>query len=155
MFRRNVQVRSIFTGMKQYDPQFLATNTRVRRIEALKLYREVLRTCRMFTWSDENGRPWGLTIKNSARTEFEMSKQEKDPYVLAQSLINARMALDELQERYKKKQEQVNDNSSPNPGAPTSSPLNKTSSTAAEPQIGTPINIDPSNFTPYPGFEKK
>jgi hypothetical protein len=46
-------------------------------------------------------------IRVSARAEFESSKQENDPEVLARALVNGRMALDEVHEKYKAKQTRV------------------------------------------------
>jgi hypothetical protein len=82
-----------------------ALNDQFRRIEALKLYRDILRTSRLFTWTDENGVSWGEMLKLSAREEFECSKQENDPEILARALVNGRMALDDVVDKYRKQQE--------------------------------------------------
>lgn len=42
---------------------------------------------------------WSDILRNSARQEIESSKQEKDPEILARALVNARMALDDAQEK--------------------------------------------------------
>jgi hypothetical protein len=99
-------------NFSSYDASYMVriANDAFRRKEVFKLYLEILRTIRLFTWTDENGVPWSQLLKMSAREEFESSKQEKDPYILAQALVNARMALDDLQEKYKKQQIQIQQN---------------------------------------------
>ena len=39
--------------------------------EALRLYRDILRATRMFTWPDDKGVPWRETLQRNARQEFE------------------------------------------------------------------------------------
>lgn len=91
----------MFKNWKSYDPEFAARliNTEFRRKETIKFYREVLRFAKLFTWRDENGVEWGKILRYSARQEIESSKQENDPEILARALVNARMALDDLQEK--------------------------------------------------------
>ncbi len=89
-------------GWQKFDPSYKARlmNEKFRKQEALKLYREVLRICRLFTWNDTTtGLPFSALIKTSAREELESSKQEKDPEILARALVNARFAVDDLIEK--------------------------------------------------------
>jgi len=99
----------MFSRMKKYDATFKMRllNDSFRRLETLKLYKEVLKFSKMFTWTDENGVMWGDLLKMSARQEIESSKQEKDPQILAQALVNARMALDEMEEKFHVQQRKV------------------------------------------------
>ena len=53
------------------------------------------------------GVKWSELIKMSAREEFESSKQENDPEVLAKALVNAQMALTDLQQKFKDQQEKI------------------------------------------------
>ncbi|KAF0972466.1 hypothetical protein FDP41_009369 [Naegleria fowleri] len=100
---------SMFSRMKKYDAAFKIRllNDSFRRLETLKLYKEVLKFSKLFTWQDENGVMWGDLIKLSARQEIEASREEKDPQILAQALVNARMALDEMQEKFHAQQQKV------------------------------------------------
>eukprot|EP01080_Neovahlkampfia_damariscottae_P008386 gene8386-211_t len=90
------------------DPKlFKYLNEAFRKREAIKLYREILKTAKMFTWEDERGVKWSELIKMSAREEFESSKQENDPEVLARAMVNAQMALTDLQGKFKEQQEKL------------------------------------------------
>jgi hypothetical protein len=73
----------------------------VRRREALSLYREILRTAKHFHWAEEKSkRPWNKILKEQARKEFEASKQEKDPLVIARLLVTGRDCLQQVQIRF-------------------------------------------------------
>jgi uncharacterized protein YlxW (UPF0749 family) len=50
---------------------------------------------------------FNFLLRVSARAEFESSKQENDPYVLAKALVNAQMALADLQDKFKAQQEKI------------------------------------------------
>jgi aconitase A len=46
------------------DPKVLKyLNAAFRRTESIKLYREVLRTSKLFTWTDDKGTPFSTLIK--------------------------------------------------------------------------------------------
>ena len=88
------------TAAAQQTPlKHLGENT--RRKEALSLYREILRTAKHFHWADEKtGKPWNKILKENARKEFEESKQEKDPLVLARMTVTGRDAVQQVQIRF-------------------------------------------------------
>lgn len=98
-------------------------------------------------------------IKASAREEFESSKQEKDPEVLARALVNARMAIDELHEKYKSQQMKlesdliahVNDTRTDRTQTRTVLGQNLRSSHVP---FHSSVRIDPSSFPTFPGFKK-
>lgn len=73
-------------------------------IEALRLYRDVIKFSRQFTWTDKRGVPWFLILRQSARQEFELSRQEHDPVKLGQMLITGRDALMKAQSKFVKKE---------------------------------------------------
>ena len=62
--------------------------------ETLRLYRDILRVCRGFTWCDKEGRPWSVVLKKNARKEIEEAKYEKDPLLIARMLVVGRDCLD-------------------------------------------------------------
>eukprot|EP00742_Colponemidia_sp_Colp-10_P012631 GILJ01014214.1.p1 GENE.GILJ01014214.1~~GILJ01014214.1.p1 ORF type:complete len:103 (-),score=9.42 GILJ01014214.1:181-489(-) len=68
-------------------------------VEALRLYRDILRACRKFTWANEQGEPWGEVIKKSTRAEFEAARNETDPVLIARSLVVGRDCLMQLEEK--------------------------------------------------------
>mmetsp|Transcript_11777 Transcript_11777/g.17172 ORF Transcript_11777/g.17172 Transcript_11777/m.17172 type:complete len:115 (+) Transcript_11777:34-378(+) len=70
------------------------------RAEALALYRDILRTSKAFHWCDEKGEPWNKRLRAEARKEFEASKEEKDPLILARLLVTGRQAVMEIQRRF-------------------------------------------------------
>ena len=56
--------------------------------EALSLYRAVWRASFLFVWRNEKGEKWRDVIRESARKEFEAARHEKDPEMVALSLIH-------------------------------------------------------------------
>jgi hypothetical protein len=69
------------------------------KAEGLRLYRDILRTCRTFWWKDQNGNIWADVLKRNARKEFELSRLEKDPVVIAQLLVVGRDCLNKTNEQ--------------------------------------------------------
>lgn len=96
---------SISKGPKKKDQQrpYLLTTRR----EALSLYREVLRYSNLFVWRDEKGRMWRDIIRESARKEFEASREETDPEILNRMIITGRDAVQKAAERFMKKREAI------------------------------------------------
>jgi hypothetical protein len=72
----------------------------VTRSEALSLYREILRTAKAFHWCDEQNVPWNAKLKVEARKEFEASKEEKDPLIIARMLVTGRECVREVQRKF-------------------------------------------------------
>jgi hypothetical protein len=72
----------------------------VTQSEALSLYREILRTAKHFHWCDSTGIPWHSKLKSEARKEFEASKEEKDPLILARMLVTGRECVREVQRKF-------------------------------------------------------
>lgn len=73
----------------------------IRRHEALSLYREILRTCKHFHWTDVNtGQPWNKVLKDQAKRDFRDSQQETDPLIVARMLVAGRDGLQQIQNRF-------------------------------------------------------
>lgn len=72
----------------------------VTRNEANSLYREILRTCKAFHWCDEKGIPWNVKLKAEARKEFEASREEKDPLIIARMLVTGRECVQQIQRKF-------------------------------------------------------
>jgi hypothetical protein len=70
------------------------------RAEALSLYREILRTAKHFHWCDETGVPWNHQLRAQARQEFEASKEENDPLILARLLVTGRDCVEQIQQKF-------------------------------------------------------
>ncbi|KAK4533268.1 hypothetical protein CCYA_CCYA16G4150 [Cyanidiococcus yangmingshanensis] len=85
------------------------------RGEALSLYRESLRTSRVFTWHHPSGRPWCEVLAETLRKEFEAARQEREPERVLQLLVNGREALRNTQERLLQKQREIGRKASANP----------------------------------------
>lgn len=76
------------------------TSSNTRR-EALSLYREILRTCKAFHWCDEKtGKPWNIRLKEEARKEFDASRDEKDPLLIARMLVTGRDCVQQIQNKF-------------------------------------------------------
>lgn len=81
------------SGLKHFN------NSNTRQ-EALSLYREILRTCKAFHWCDETGIPWNVRLRQEARKEFEASKEETDPLIIARMLVTGRDCVDQIQNKF-------------------------------------------------------
>ena len=72
----------------------------VTRTEALALYRDILRTAKAFHWCDEKGIPWHTKLRTEARKEFDASKEEKDPLIIARMLVTGQEFVQEVQRKF-------------------------------------------------------
>ena len=63
------------------------------RAEALRLYREILRTTRAFTWADRDGEVWGRKLGRAARREFEEARHVGDQETIVRLLVVGRDSL--------------------------------------------------------------
>ena len=96
------QLGSVVGGEEDEDKRRLA------RREALRLWRDVVRTSKAFYWArPQDGQPWSLVLRESARKEFEQARNERDPIVLARLLVVGRQALEDVQRRFNAMEEQV------------------------------------------------
>ena len=82
--------------------------------EALRLYRDIVRATRLYTWTDEKGVPWREVLLRNARNEFEAgntgyvpsyaltdpARHESDPLVVMRLLVGGRDYLMQAQEKY-------------------------------------------------------
>ena len=74
---------------------------RTRRTEALSLYREILRTAKHFHWADEKSqKPWNKILKDEARKEFEESRRETDPLIIARMIVTGRDCVQQIQNKF-------------------------------------------------------
>lgn len=83
--------------------------TRVN-IEAIRLYRDILRTSRMFTWNNEKNELWSKVLKQNARKEFEQARYESDPMVVTRLLVVGRDALNQTNEKLIQTATSIKDN---------------------------------------------
>jgi hypothetical protein len=79
------------------------------RKESLKLYRDVMRASRLFTWPHESGYTWCEVVRRSARQEFELNRNERDPVAIAKMLFVARDCLNQTTDKYLKQAQSLND----------------------------------------------
>ncbi|EGG24348.1 hypothetical protein DFA_06498 [Cavenderia fasciculata] len=68
------------------------------RREAIRLYRDVMRTLRVFTHPNEQGIPWNVVLKDSVRKDYDSHKYETNPETLVQLLMVGRDCLMKIQE---------------------------------------------------------
>ncbi len=69
------------------------------RREVLKLYRDILRASRHFTWNNEQGVPWSIILRQHARKEFEAARYERDPLLITRMLFVGRDCLNQTMEK--------------------------------------------------------
>jgi hypothetical protein len=82
------------------DKEMKYMTDRMRRSEALSLYREIIRTAKHFHWADDSGRPWNKQLRDNARREFEASREEKDLLVISRMIVTGRDCLQQVQNRF-------------------------------------------------------
>ncbi len=70
------------------------------RSESLKLYRDILRASRCFTWNNEQGIPWSHILRINARKEFDVAKYERDPAIITKMLFIGRQCLNDTMDKY-------------------------------------------------------
>lgn len=80
------------------------------RSESLKLYRDILRATRMFTWTNPKGEPWSSVLRQNARKEFEQARYEQDHLVITRLLFVGRDCLNQTTEKFMASAKAVNDN---------------------------------------------
>lgn len=89
---------TIITSSSMRTAKFFKSS--VSRTEALHLYREVLRVSKAFHWCDEKGEPWNKRLRAEARKEFEQSKEETDPLVIARMLVTGRDCVEQIKQKF-------------------------------------------------------
>jgi hypothetical protein len=82
-------------------------NPNQTRREVLSLYRDVLRTCRTFYWSNDQGIPWCRVLRESARKEFEQGRNENDPLIIARMLFVGRQCVEETRNKFNNVEEVI------------------------------------------------
>lgn len=80
------------------------------RPEVLKLYRDIIRASRMFTWTNESGQLWGDVLRENARKEFEQARYETDRLIITRMLVVGRDSLNQIKEKVAATAKAVNDN---------------------------------------------
>ena len=80
--------------------QRAASKLASHRTEALSLYREILRTAKHFHWCDKDGIPWNTKLRKEARKEFEASRGETDPLILARLIVTGRDCVQQIQQQF-------------------------------------------------------
>ena len=76
-------------------------------IEALRLYRDILRRSRSFYWPNDKGEPWNKVLQESARKEFEQARDEPDPLMVARMLVVGRECLDKTVQQFEAAQKRI------------------------------------------------
>lgn len=89
---------TIITPSSIRTAKFFQSST--SRKEALSLYREILRTTKAFHWCDEQGIPWNIRLRQEARKEFEQSREEADPLIIARMLVTGRDCVQQIQAKF-------------------------------------------------------
>jgi len=93
-------------------PAFPRVFTGSSRIEALRLYRDILRSSRLFVWANADGEPWSNVIRKNARKEFEQARHERDPEMVARLLVVGRESLNQTMEKFYSKAQKIADDMS-------------------------------------------
>mmetsp|Transcript_23230 Transcript_23230/g.68466 ORF Transcript_23230/g.68466 Transcript_23230/m.68466 type:complete len:96 (+) Transcript_23230:20-307(+) len=75
--------------------------------DALRLYRDILRAARSFTWPHESGRPWRDVLVESARAEFEQSKHVTDPTEIMRRLVVGRHCLEKTAKKFEETRQDI------------------------------------------------
>ena len=91
----------------------------LRNVEALRLYREILRTTRLFHFPNESGEMWSTALRAEARKEFEQARYEKDPETIARLMFVGWDCITQTKEKYAAKSKVIDDDiRNPSPQSP-------------------------------------
>ena len=72
------------------------------RSESLKLYRDILRATKLFTWPNEKGQIWSEILRANARKEFEQARHETDHLIITRLLYVGRDCMNQTTDKYLK-----------------------------------------------------
>ncbi|KAL3665090.1 hypothetical protein V7S43_009723 [Phytophthora oleae] len=78
-----------------------------KRKEVLRLYREILRTTRMFPHRNEQGQLWSDVLHKNARMDIEKNRYETDGEIISKHIIFGWKCLQEVQEKMMEKQQEL------------------------------------------------
>ncbi|KAG6622955.1 Complex 1 LYR protein [Phytophthora cinnamomi] len=78
-----------------------------KRKEVLRLYREILRTTRMFPHRNEQGQLWSAVLQQNARMEIEQNRYETDSETISKRILFGWKCLQEVQEKVMEKQHEL------------------------------------------------
>ncbi|KAM3136596.1 hypothetical protein pb186bvf_011238 [Paramecium bursaria] len=67
--------------------------------ESLMLYRDILKFSNEFYWKNQNGDYWRDIIRKSARKEFELARDERDPILVMKMIVTSREAMQSTREK--------------------------------------------------------
>ena len=73
------------------------------------MYRDILRSSRLFVWNNADGEPWSQVIRMNARKEFDQARHERDPEMIARLLVVGRESLNQTMEKFYKKAQTIAD----------------------------------------------
>jgi hypothetical protein len=79
-------------------------------VESIRLYRDILRASRLFTWKTPQGEQWSKVLVQNARKEFEQAKHENDPEIIARLLVVGRDCLNQVRDQYMAQAKKIEDN---------------------------------------------
>ncbi len=69
------------------------------RQEAIRLYRDIVRASKLFTWRNEQGSLWSEILRKNARKEFEDAHFEKDPQIISRLIFVGRDCYNQTMEK--------------------------------------------------------
>jgi hypothetical protein len=76
--------------------------------EALRLYREILKFSSEFDWKNERGQHWKSVLRASARKEFDLARDERDPMLILKMIVTSREAISESRIRMSSQVHRIN-----------------------------------------------
>lgn len=80
------------------------------RAESLRLYRDILRASRHFTWRNEQGVLWSEILRTNARKEFEAARFERDPKIVMQLIFVGRECFNQTMDKFAAAAKKVEEN---------------------------------------------
>jgi len=95
---------------KPIGPGHPQANLAATQVEALRLYRDVLKTAKHFQWNDKDGSLWADTLRRSVREEFEVARTETDPEIVQRLLVSGQDFLLQAQHKLYDAQQSIVEN---------------------------------------------
>jgi len=67
----------------------------------------VLKYTGRFYWNNDRGEPWKDILRKSARKEFDLSREEKDSFLVMKMMVTTRECMKEMDNKIIKTQDQL------------------------------------------------
>ena len=102
-----VKNKSRFGFLKKSIEDLDRSHKPIPNQEVIRMYREVWKMTKRFTWNNEDGEPWKEILRKSSRQEFESLRKETDSMKVGKFLLTWRDSVQRIHEKINKAQMEI------------------------------------------------